>query len=226
MPDRNGDERSRRIAADAVLRRLQGAKQRERLEVDSGENDSRLLARVHVAVDQLAICDDEQDPLSRVPLLVDSLTEHLVVEHRLVDRNRQRLLGPEADRVSELLGVGDPRDLERADADPVVCEAESNAALRESVLREEFLQCFCKSVRIAQLAADDDSRREGLAGYLQELGAAVVRDARCSELGCADLQAGDPLGSLDAAYSLDLRNLLLALLGLLRLLRLGRALVL
>ena len=96
VSDRHRDERRRRIAADAVLRRLQGAEQRERLEVDSGVDDPRLLARVHVAVDQLAIGDDEQDPLSRAPLLVDSLTEHLVVEHSLVDRNRQRLLGPES----------------------------------------------------------------------------------------------------------------------------------
>jgi hypothetical protein len=61
VPDRHGDERSVRVVADSRLRRLKRAQERERLEVDPGEDDARLLASLHVAVDLLAVGDDEQD---------------------------------------------------------------------------------------------------------------------------------------------------------------------
>src|SRR5437764_563386 len=83
----------------------------ERLEVDPCHADTGLAARAHVAVDELAIRDDQQHAardLSR--LRVRRLRQQLPVEHGLLERDRQCLLCAEADRVRELLGVVDARD--------------------------------------------------------------------------------------------------------------------
>ena len=71
----------------------QRAQQRERLEVDPGQPHAGLLAGGDVAVDQLAVGDDEQDPAHELAVVVGPLAEDVVVEHGLLDRNRQRLLG-------------------------------------------------------------------------------------------------------------------------------------
>src|SRR5947207_12218318 len=219
VADRDGDERRRRVAADAVLRGLQHAQQSERLEVDPDQRDARLLARVQVAVDQLAVRDDEQDPLRRLPLLVGALAEHVIVEHGLVNRDRQGLLRTKADRVRQLLLVVDTGNLERADADAVVGDTEAHAFLRKAVCREELLQSRGERIWIAQLAADDDSGLERRARDLQQLGGAVVGHTRSGELRSTDLQAGDALRAAAAARCFDLRLLRLALLRGLRLLR-------
>ena len=88
------------------------AQEREGLEVDPDEPDAGLLAGGDVAVDQLAVGDDEQDAHDRAPVLVDALAQHVVVEHGLLDRDRQDLLRAEPDRVLELARVLDPGDLE------------------------------------------------------------------------------------------------------------------
>ena len=95
------------------------------------------------------------------PVVVDALAEHVVVEHGLLDRDRQRLLGAEADRVLELLRVVDARDLEDADADAVVGDAEPDALARKLVLAEERAQRVGEQLGLAQLAADDDAVARG-----------------------------------------------------------------
>ena len=166
MPDRDRNEGSARVAADAVLRRLQRAQQGECLEVDADEADAGLLARVHVAVDQLAVRDHEQDALRRVAFFVDAFAEDLIVQHRLVDRDRQRLLCAEPDRVGELLRVVDAGDLEGADADAVVGDSEPHALLGQVVSGEELLQGRRERIRVAELPPDHDSRLERLARNL------------------------------------------------------------
>ena len=89
MPDRDSDKCGRRIVADALLRRL-SAQQSEGLEIDAREHDAGLLAGLDVAVDQLAVRDNEEYALGRPTFLVDAVTEQLIVEDRLVDRDRQR----------------------------------------------------------------------------------------------------------------------------------------
>ena len=175
VTDRDHDECGGRIRADPFLRRLQRPQERECLEVDSDEGDARLLAGVDVTVDQLAVGDDEQDALGRLSVLVDTLAEHLVVEHGLVDRDRQRLLRAEPDRVGKLLLVFDPGDLEGADADPVVRDAESHAFLGQAVLGEEVLEGLGECVWVAKLAADDDARERAARAR-----PAAARRSRCS----------------------------------------------
>ena len=134
-----------------------GAQERERLEVDADDLQAGLAAGVHVAVDELAVGDDEEHSPERLAVLGDALGEHLVVEHGLLERDRQHLLRAEADRVRELLRVLDAGHLERAHADPVVGDAEPDAALGQLVLGEERLQCDRERLRVAQLAVDDDA---------------------------------------------------------------------
>jgi hypothetical protein len=85
------------------------------------------------------------------------VAEHLVVEHRFVDRNRQGFLGAEADRVRKLLLAVYPADVERPDTDAVVGNSEPDTAPRQLVLREELLQRGGEGVGISELAADDDA---------------------------------------------------------------------
>ncbi len=180
-------------------RRPECAQQRERLEVDAGERDAGLLARGHVALDELAIRDDEQDALHRSAVLVAALTEDVVVEHRLVERDRKRLLRAEADRVLELLLVVDAHEVENADADAVAGDAEPHVLARKLVLGEELLQREGECFGIAHFAADDDALLERLARHLNELGGPVVDDTRGRELRRADLQADEALDRMAAA---------------------------
>ena len=108
MPDRDGDERTRSAAARSAVRGGDGAQQRERLEVDPDDLEPRLAAGVDVAVDELAVGDDEEHAPERLAVLGHALGEHLVVEHRLLERDRQHLLRAEANRVRELLRIAIP----------------------------------------------------------------------------------------------------------------------
>src|SRR5207249_4194017 len=129
-------------------------------------------------------------------VLVDAVAEHLVVEHCLLDRDRQHLLGAEADRVLELLRIVDPGDLEDADADAVVGDPEADALPRQFVLPEERAQLLGEELWLAQLAAYDETVVELLTGDLDQLRGAVVDDAGGRKLRAADLEADDLLRTL------------------------------
>ena len=111
--DRDGHEGAPSAREDDGRR--QGAQERESLEVDADETETGLPARERVGVDELAIGDDEEDPLLRDAVL-DRLGEHLEVERGLVHGDGERLLGAEPNRVRELLGIFDARQLDRPDA--------------------------------------------------------------------------------------------------------------
>jgi len=81
----------------------------------------------------------------------------VVVEDRVLDRNRQRLLSAEANGVVELARVVDACDLERAHTDAAVRDAEANVAARKVMLVEELAQGLGELLRLAQLAAHDDA---------------------------------------------------------------------
>ena len=167
--------------------------QRKRLEVDPDDLQARLLARVDVAVDELAVGDDEEHAADGLSFIVDRLGEHLVVEHRVLDRNRQHFLRAEPDRVRKLLRVVDADDVEGPDADPVVRDPEPDPALRQVVLLEEVPQRNGERLGVAKLAADDDAVIERLAHGLHELGRAPVVNACRGDLRAADLEADDLL---------------------------------
>ena len=174
-----------------------------------------LLAGVDVAVDELAVGDDEQDAADRAdPSSSTRSSRTLVVEHRLVERDRQRLLGAEANRVRELLRVVDPGDLEGADADPVVGDAEPHAAGAAA--------CACGRTCFSASASSSGSRSSppttmpcssGSRATWTSSGRAVVDDAGGGDLGAADLQADQALRALVARVAPAARR---ARLGLVR----------
>ena len=156
-------------------RRAGGAQQRERLQVDAGELDPRLAERLDVALDRLAVGGDEQDLPVDGAALVDLLADDAVVDDRLVDGDRDGVVGAVEHRVGELALVVDAGDLEAADADVVRREPEPDAAARQRVQREELVQRRRERGHVADLAAGDDARREGLPGQLAQVRRAVVR---------------------------------------------------
>src|SRR5205823_5462860 len=142
-----------------------------------------------IPLDEFAVHDDEQDALDVLPLLVHGLVEHAEVEHCFVERDRQRLLRTELNRVGELLLLGDADNVEDADADAVARDAEPHALPWELVPREEALERIAERLGVAKLSSHDDPRGERLTGELLDLGDAVVRDAGSRELRGADLEA-------------------------------------
>src|SRR6185295_5460583 len=204
----DGSDDDRSVAALGGLR-SESAQQRERLEVDAGQPDPGLLAGGHVALDEVAVGDDEQNSVLLLALVVDALAEQLVVEHGVLERDRERLLGAEVNGVLELLRVVDPAELEHADTDAVARDPEPHALTRKLVFAEERLQRGRERVGLAELTADDDALVERGAGHLDDLGGAVVDDARCGELRCADLETDDLLVP-DRTLLLDRLRLFLA----------------
>ena len=160
----------------------------------------------------------------RMALAVGLLAEDVVVEHRLLERDREHFLRPEADRVRELLRVVDAADLEHPHADSIVGDAQADVLAGELVLLEEGAQRGGERVRVAELAAGDDAVLEVLACDLRDLRDAVVHDLGGSDLGRSDLQAHELLLAAHGRVTLRLRRLVgLAALLLGRLLRLGLA---
>ena len=122
------------------------------------------------------------------------LAEDVEVHHGFVDRNRQKLVRPEADRVGELVLVLDPGDLDLADADSSVRKTEPDVLPRKIVLLEERRQRSTERNRVAHLAARHDAGRKGLAMKLEHLLGAVVRDVGGRDLRRADFEAHELLG--------------------------------
>ena len=222
MADRDDDDRSLGRAVLLQARLGKGAQQRERLEVDAGQAQPSLLTGCDIAVDQLAVRDDEQNPDDRVPLLVRAPAELLEVDDRLVEWDRQHFLRAEANGVLELLRVRDACDFEDPYTDAVVRDPEADALARKPVLAEERTELVGQQLRLAQLTADDQPRLEVLARDLHELRRAVVDDAGRRELRGTDLQADEALCPLVRGRPARLAFLLRArLLRCLRLLRLA-----
>src|SRR5882724_5205890 len=100
--------------------------------------------------------------------------DDVVIHHRLVHRDRERLVRTERDGVGELLLVVDSVDVEDADTDPVRSDPEANAFPRQIVLLEELVERTAERRDVADLSADDDAGLERLAGELDQLRATVV----------------------------------------------------
>ena len=105
-----------------------------------------------------------------VPSSARALLEDDVVEYRLIERDGQHLLRPEANRILEHVRVGDAFDLEGPYADAIVRDTEPHGVLRQLVKVEETLQRVAKRLRVADLAGDDDTGLERLARDVHELG--------------------------------------------------------
>src|SRR3954447_26743370 len=189
MADRDDDDGG--VLARRDRCRAERTEQREGLEIDADQLHAGHAAGAHVALDEVAIGYDQQHAVRLLALFVRLLADDLVVEHRLLERDRQHLLGAEADRVLEMGRVGEAADLEAADADAVGAHTEANALHRKLVLAEELLEVRAERVGVTELAADDDAAVERLTCELYDVDLAVLADVRGGDMGGADLQPDD-----------------------------------
>ncbi len=192
----DGDRDERAPAGEGIAGCGKRAKKRERLEIDADDLETRPATGLQVAVDDLAVRDDEKDPENGRAVLVRTVVEDDPVEHRLVERDREDLLGTEANRVLQLAGVGDPFDLEHANADAVVGDPEADTFLRKLVQLEKSRERAREGDRVANLPRDHHTGLERLPNSLDELRHAVVEDAGRGDLGRADLEADELLRTL------------------------------
>ena len=111
---------------DGPRRHVQGADHREGGEVDQLGLEPGLAGDREQVLDGVAAGAHDDDAHPAAFAVVDTL-EHVVVEHRLLERHRKLLLRLEADRGLELLLVVDRRQLEHAERDLLAGDAEPDA---------------------------------------------------------------------------------------------------
>ena len=128
-------------AADAQVQRalvapglVQGPDHREGGEVDSLRAQPGPTRGLEDAEDHVAPRGDEHDPGARPVGRLDD-PERMVLEHRLVERHRDVVLGLEANRRGELLGVLERREIDRAHDDALVGDADAYLARRACARR-------------------------------------------------------------------------------------------
>ena len=101
--------------------------------------------------------------------------EHVVVQHRLLERHRKLLLRLEANRGLELLLVVDRRQLEHAERDLLAGDAEPDA-LGQVVLLEEGLDAVGEPVDVDDLTLVEEAGAEGLGRRPQERGRSTAAE--------------------------------------------------
>jgi hypothetical protein len=100
----------------------------------------------------------EDDARARAVGRVDQ-PERMVLEHRLVERHRDVLLGLEANRRADLLRARQRRKVDRAHDDALVGDAHSDA-LGKLVLVEHLAKHCGERVDVDDLTIADDAGRE------------------------------------------------------------------
>ncbi len=114
----------------------EGADHREGGEVDPDRLEPGAADRLEEGGDHVAAGgDDDHVDLRRLALLGRHAADHLVLEHRLVERHRHLLLGLEADRRLHFLRVLDRGQPHGADDDPLVADAEPHLLARACARR-------------------------------------------------------------------------------------------
>jgi hypothetical protein len=115
---------------------------------------------------------------------------------RLVHRHRELVLGGEAHRRVELLGVAQVRQLHGSDDDLLVGDADADALAEALVLAEQRAQGLGQRLRVGHLAVPDDARLERREGGLLDLHAAVDRHRGGGDAARVDVDAHQVLDSL------------------------------
>ncbi len=151
----------------------EGADHREGGEVDADRLQAGAADRLDEGGDHVAAGGDHDHvDLGLCPLLGGNAADHLVLEHGLVERHRDLLLGLEADRGVHLLRVLDRRQAHGADDDVLVADAEPHP-LGELVLGEERLQRLGEAIGVEHLALVEDAGLKRLDRRCADPGRAV-----------------------------------------------------
>src|SRR6185503_4610115 len=128
--------------------------------------------------------DDDAHPPA---LAVVDAVEHVVVEHRLLERHRELLLRLEADGGLELLLVVDRGQLEDAERDLLAGNAEPDA-LGQVVLAEEGLHAVSEPVDVHDLTLMEEAGAESLGGGTDQLRLAAAGELGSSEEARLDVE--------------------------------------
>ena len=140
--------------------------------------------------DHVAAGGDDDDLDLTIAVLAGPVPDHLPVEHGLLERHRDVVLGLKADRVGELAGILDRRQREGADGDSLVGDAEPHGA-RELVLGEELLERVAEGLGVGDLALVEDPRLEGLDAVAHDLDGAVDSHLGRGNASGLDIEADD-----------------------------------
>ena len=116
---------ARRVVARAGR---EGAHEREGVQVDAHRPQPGRANGLDEALDHRLAGGDDDDVRARVAVGVDAVADPVEVEHDLVERHRDRLGGLEANRGLEVLALVDAGQLELADDDLLVRDAEAHVA--------------------------------------------------------------------------------------------------
>ena len=162
----NGDRKVHDFAEMAVdLGRLVGGTRRgehpdhgKSVEVDALRLKPGVANAPDKAFDHPGAGRDDHHALAAGSVDVEILDE-LVIEDRVLEGHGDGVAGHELDGSVALLGVLDPRDLERADGDLLVRDPQAHVA-REVVGREEAPERRGEPGGVTHLALLDQSRRE------------------------------------------------------------------
>jgi hypothetical protein len=128
--------------------------------------------------------------------LLGGHTAHdLMLQHRLVERHRDLLLGLEANRRLHLLGVLDRRQAQRAHDHALVADPETHV-LGELVLGKEAFQRFGEAIRIDDLPLVEDPGRERLDRGRADRRVAVLPDLGRRHAAGLDIEADHRRGLL------------------------------
>src|SRR5205814_10200174 len=126
------------------------------------------LEGLYELVNWLAVRSGKKHTAGDGTALVDVLGQDVVVEHRLVHRDRERFIRTEPDRIGKLALVGDAVDVDRLDADPTCPDADADPLPGQPVHRKEGIQRLRECLHIANLTRNDDSRLEFHTGNLSQ----------------------------------------------------------
>jgi len=137
----------------------EGADQRECREVDPDRAQAPAPCRIEEAGDHVTAGGDHRDVHLAAALPVFEAAQDLVVEHRMVDRHRQLVLGLEADRGLEIALVLDQRQAQDPHREALVGDADPDLA-RQLVAREERAQRRAEPLRVDHLAVVEEARLE------------------------------------------------------------------
>ena len=158
-------------------------------EVDADRLQARVLQWLQRGGDHVpAGGDDDHVDLGCGALDRADSADHTVVDHRLVQRHRDLLLGGEADRGGELVRVLDRRQPQRSHDHALVGDAEADA-LAELVLGEEVAQRGGDAAGVGDLAVVERLRGERRGGRRRQLQPPVAAHLGSADAAGLDLEA-------------------------------------
>jgi hypothetical protein len=157
-------------------------------EVDPDRSQPRPPRGLHEAGDRVAPGRHHGDLHLGAAVLCRPAADHLEVEHRLIERHRQLVLGLEADSCVELGPILDQGQAQGAHRQSLVGDADPHL-LCKLVAREQGGEAGAELLGVDDLAVVDGARAEREHGGVGRLRRAVLPDLGCGDAVGLDVEA-------------------------------------